>query len=114
MTKGYGISVTDIDGSCPADLEPYAKAHRIDQIEKDSIMHRAGFYNMIAFEVVMSQFGAGISGKRSNAKYPDNPISAKEEKTVSAGKESNEEIAVFEMKKRIKVLQETGMAQSPA
>lgn len=31
-------------------------------------------YTMRAFEVVMAHFGAGLSGKRSSAKYLDEPM----------------------------------------
>ncbi len=34
-----------------------------------------GRYNLDAFSVVMSHFGAGLSGKRSRAKYMEKPIS---------------------------------------
>lgn len=33
-----------------------------------------GLYVMRAFDVVMSHFGAGLSGKKSKAKYYDKPL----------------------------------------
>ncbi len=74
MTKGYGLSVHDIDWSCPTDLEPYAKAHKLEIAEKDELMHVSGLYDKSAFETVMSHFGAGLAGKRSRAKYLEKPI----------------------------------------
>ena len=74
MTKGYGITVEEIDWSCPADLEPYAKAKKLEMRQIDSYMHSMGFYNNMAFGVVMAQFGAGLSGKKSDAKYIERPL----------------------------------------
>ncbi len=74
MTKGFGFTVDDIDRSCPADLEPYAKAHKLEMMERDAQMHSMGAYNKIAYEVVMSHFGAGLSGKKSSAKYIEEPF----------------------------------------
>lgn len=87
MTKGYGITVEEIDWSCPADLEPYAKAKNLEMREIDAYMHSMGFYNNIAFEVVMSHFGAGLAGKKSDAKYIEHPL-MQNEKT---GEELTEE-----------------------
>lgn len=64
----------DIDWSCPSDLEPYAKAHNLEEREIDSRLYNMGIYNKIAYEVVMSHFGAGIAGKRSSAKYIEEPL----------------------------------------
>jgi hypothetical protein len=74
ITKGYGFSVDDIGWSCPKDLEPYAKAHNEEYKENDYLMHTMGLYCNIAFEVVMAQFGAGLSGKKSKAKYIEKPF----------------------------------------
>ena len=38
VTKGYGLTVHDIDMSCPADLEPYAKAYKLEQDNMDALM----------------------------------------------------------------------------
>lgn len=47
-------------------------------------------------------------------KYPNSPfLKEKSEKEQNTNKESNEEIAVFEMKKRIKLLEQQGLRQSP-
>ena len=37
-------------------------------------MYYQGLYNMTAFEVVISHFSAGLSGKKSSAKYLEHPI----------------------------------------
>lgn len=74
VTKGYGFTVGDIDWSCPADLEPYAKAHNLELMEHDAQMHSMGKYNEIAFSVVMAHFGAGLAGKDSHAEYIEKPF----------------------------------------
>lgn len=74
VTKGYGFTVEDIDWSCPADLEPYAKAHKLEMMECDAQMHGMGKYAEIAFGVVMAHFGAGLAGKDSKAEYIEKPF----------------------------------------
>lgn len=39
MTKGYGLTVDDIDWSCPADLEPYSKAYQLEFQNIDNYIH---------------------------------------------------------------------------
>lgn len=75
MTRGYGFSVEDIDWSCPADLEPYSKAKEVENKHTDNNLYIMGLYSKLAFEVVMSHFGAGLSGKQSHAKYIEKPLS---------------------------------------
>lgn len=115
VTKGHGLSVDDIDWSCPADLEPYEKAYKLEQKEIDARLYSMGLYNKIAFEVVMSHVSAGFSGKKSKAKYLEKPLLdlLDFEKEKNGNKESNEEVAVFEMHKRIKALKEQGLPESP-
>ena len=54
MTKGYGFSVNDIDWSSPADLEPYARAHKLELQENDSIAYAiCGNYVLSAISVAI-------------------------------------------------------------
>lgn len=39
VTKGYGLTVNDIDWSCPSDLEPYADAHKLQMTEMDNYIY---------------------------------------------------------------------------
>lgn len=41
---------------------------------QDEQAYYQGLYNLKAFEVVMAHFGAGLSGKKSDAGYLDKPI----------------------------------------
>lgn len=64
VTKGYGFTVDDIDWSCPADLEPYAKAHKIEQRENDTIAWLyGGNYLLSAFSVALEHCLAGDEAK---------------------------------------------------
>lgn len=71
VTKGYGFTVDDIDWSCPADLEPYAKAHRIEQEEKDNMAWlQCGNYLLSAFSVALEHCLAGDKAKLKYIKEP--------------------------------------------
>lgn len=111
VTKGYGFTVDDIDWSCPADLEPYAKAHKLEVMENDSIIHAVcGNYVLSAVSVAVEHC---LAGRKAKSKYIDKPIMQEIEKENSIYKESNEEVAVFEMKQRINVLRKQGLPESP-
>lgn len=113
VTKGYGFSINDINWSCPADLDPYAKAYKLQIQQQDSQMYSMGIYNKIAYEVVMAHFGAGLAGKNSKVEYIDKPFLQEVKNTNNKNKESKEEIAIFEMKQRIKTLRQQGLPESP-
>lgn len=40
----------------------------------DTLMHTMGLYGKIAFDAVMTNFGAGLSGKRGKSEYIEKPI----------------------------------------
>ena len=63
VTKGYGLSVNDIDWSSPADLEPYAKAKRIEEIMFDVKQWQLGQYIGLAFGCMFPK-----------GKYPKKPM----------------------------------------
>lgn len=111
VTKGYGLTVHDIDWSSPADLEPYAKAHKQEVIEQDSLMHAWwGSYGLSAVSVAVEHC---LAGRKAKSKYIENTILQETEKTHNGYKESNEEVAVFEMKQRTKLLRQSGLPESP-
>lgn len=103
--------------SKPCELKSYYLAFKLKKKMKDEEMHRQGFYNYIAFTVVMSHFGAGMSGKKSTVEYPQKPFcfsTDEYEKVEKNNSSSNEEVAVYEMKMRTKMLEKSGMKQSPS
>ena len=61
--------------SRPIELVAYGKAHRLRQKMRDEELWLQGFYIKNAFETVMAHFGAGLAGKKSDAKYIEEPIS---------------------------------------
>lgn len=72
VTKGYGFSLHDIDWSCPADLEPYAKAHSMERKEKDSLIHAwIGSYGINAMMVSLDR---ALNGRKASLKYTENTL----------------------------------------
>lgn len=72
VTRGYGFTVSDIDWSSPADLEPYAKAHAIERQEQDVLAHMWwGAYGLNAVAVAVEHC---LAGKKARSKYADEPV----------------------------------------
>lgn len=72
VTKGYGFTVDDIDWSCPTDLEPYAKAHKIEQREADNMAWiQCGNYLLSAFSVALEHC---LAGKKAKSEYIKQPV----------------------------------------
>lgn len=110
-TKGYGFTVHDIDWSCPSDLEPYAKAHKREVIVQDTLMHAWwGAYGLSAVSVAVEHC---LAGKKAVSEYTKNPIMRDLEERENGNSESNEEVAVYEMKQRINLLRQSGLPESP-
>ena len=70
-TKGYGLSVDDIDGSCPADMEPYLKAHKEELKEKDYLAWIQGQYTLSAVSVAVEHC---LAGRKAKSKYIKKPL----------------------------------------
>ena len=83
-------------------LRAHIEAHEIQVKEQDRLNHMLGQYIQSA---VASIF-------RKNQKYVEKPF-LYEEHNLDTNKESNEEIAVFEMKQRINALISQGYSESP-
>ena len=61
--------------SCPKELEPYDKAHRIKIMEQDNLQHMWwGNYGISALIVAIDRC---CGGKKSKAEYIKEPISSK-------------------------------------
>ena len=71
VTKNYGFTVDDIDWSCPADLEPYAKAHEKEIKEKDNLMWQMGLYVQSAVATAIEH---NFAGKKAKSEYLKHPI----------------------------------------
>lgn len=97
--------------SCPKELEPFEKAYKLKKQEKDYLMHMWwGSYGLSAVSVAIEH---NFAGKKAKLKYIEEPILQETEKMHSGYKESNEEVAVFEMKQRTKLLRQSGLPESP-
>lgn len=97
----------------PKELGYCIKGERIRQKIKDEEMWRMGIYMQAAVSVAVEH---NLAGRKAKSKYIEKPLlqSAFDVKEKSAHKESQEEIAVFEMKQRIKALRMQGLPESPA
>lgn len=70
MTKGYGFTIDDIDWSCPSDLEPYAKAYRLQMQQQDSQLYSMGIYALSAVSVAIEHNFAGSKAVSEYIKKP--------------------------------------------
>lgn len=105
------MTVDDIDQSCPSDLEPYELAHKKELIENDIFQHVwYGHYGISALSVVLDSF---FSGKKAKTKYLQKPLLFNDSFSEKNYEESNEEVALFEMKQRIAMLKKQGLPESP-
>lgn len=86
----------------------YARKIKNEYEEKNIIAHLQGVYFA---DAIMSTVGNALfkGGKHS---YPKKPYKFFEE-NISDNNNSNEEIAVFEMKQRINALNNMGLKESP-
>lgn len=112
VTKGYGFTAEDIDNSCPADLKPYEKAYVLEQKQKDAQMWLWwGNYGLGATLVAIERC---LAGQKAKAEYLKKPLLSEDILSESnTNKESNEEVAVYEMKQRINLLRQSGLPESP-
>lgn len=97
--------------SCPKELEPYDIAHRKKIEEQDCLQHAWwGNYGLSAISVAIEHcFG----GNKAKSKYIDKPIFSNGEFGNNGYKKGQEEVAVFEMKQRTKLLEKSGLKESP-
>lgn len=111
-TKGYGFTPEMIDWSSPADMKPYLKAHEEELKEQDCLAWLFNQYTLSAVSVAVEHC---LAGKKAKSKYIEKPMleSIFEETKENGYKESQEEIAVFEMKQRINLLRKNGLPESP-
>lgn len=100
--------------SKPIELPAFYKAHKLRQQMRDEEMWYLGKYVEIAVSVAIDHC---LNGKTAKSEYVKKPflIAEKEEvKKKNKNKEKNEELAVFEMKKRTMILEKYGLQQSPS
>ena len=96
--------------SCPKELLAYDRAHKQKIIESDKMMHLwIGNYGVSALTVAIDHC---MHGNKATSVYMKQAIlnDLKENKEKN---ESQEIVAVYEMKQRTKMLEEMGLPQSP-
>lgn len=72
MTKGYGLTVHDIDMSCPADLKPYLLAYEQEQGIKDrQAWSWIGSYGISALVYAIDHC---FNGKQAKTEYVKSPL----------------------------------------
>lgn len=111
MAFSVGIHIAEFRHLTPKKLGYCLKGLRIEQKRKDEEMWRMGLYVQSAVSTAVEH---NLAGKKAKSKYIEKPIlyENKEENT-NRYKESNEEIAIFEMKQRINLLRQQGLPESP-
>lgn len=87
-TKGYGLSVDDIDWSSPADMKPYLKMHKEELKEKDYLAWLQGQYNLSAVSVAVEHC---LAGRKAKSKYIEKPIMQEIEEKRQENKPLTEE-----------------------
>lgn len=74
-------------------------------------MWRMGLYVQSAVSTAVEH---NLAGKKAKSEYIKKPfLHEDKEEIINGYKESNEEIAIFEMKQRINLLRKSGLPESP-
>lgn len=114
VTQQYGFTTEKIGDMCPCELKPYELAYKLHQQQIDMQNHMLGRYVRMS---ILSTLGNSQWFKGNHTppfEYPDMPFLQQEVKKSENGNvESNEEIAVYEMRQRIRQLEKQGLPESP-
>lgn len=96
--------------SCPKELLAYDRAYKQKIIEKDCMIHMwIGNYGLSALTVAIEHC---MHGNKAKSEYIKEPI-LREDNSESKNTESNEAVAVYEMKQRTKLIEKLGLPHSP-
>lgn len=107
-----GISIEEFKHLNPKKLEWCYKGYKLEKEEEDrNSWQRWGDYGISALIFAIDHC---LNGDKARTTYVEKPISEKiAHDNEPKYKESNEEIAIWEMKQRIKALREQGLPESP-
>lgn len=95
----------------PKKLEYCLKGYKLKKKMEDEIAWAQwGNYGISALVVALDH---GLRGRKAKSKYIDRAVMSDGEIKSSSYQESNEQIAIYEMKQRIKMLREEGLPESP-
>lgn len=112
VSKGYGLTVPEIDSSCPTDLQPYADAYILERKQRDTeAWMQWGAYGLSAIGTAIER---NLAGKKSRSQYTKHPVMGRfMGSSENTNAESSEECAVYEMKQRINLLRQSGLPEGP-
>lgn len=107
-----GVTYAEFWKMNPRILNAIAKGYKSKMIDMDYLMWTMGVYVKSAVLVAVDHV---LNAKKAKSEYIEKPLLAEmeEEKTVKKNKESNEQVAVYEMKQRINLLKQQGLPESP-
>lgn len=104
MTKGYGLTIDDIDWSCPADLEPYSNAYKMKMQQQDYMAWIHNQYTLSAISVAIEHC---FSGKKAKSQYVKQPflleIKTEEKKEIS--EEKKKEMENYKLAMTLQIMQ---------
>lgn len=96
----------------PKKLKAFYKADEISLKRRDAEMWHMGQYILSAVSVATDHC---LNGRKARSQYIEKPfMSSIFDNSNSKNTESNEEVAVFEMKKRTNYLKKSGLFNSPS
>lgn len=110
--NAIGVSWQEFWGMNPHIIKLLMKGHEEKIKEQDYMAWLSNQYTLSAVSVAVEHC---LAGKKAKSKYVDKPFlhSIFEEIQENKCKESNEEVAIFEMKQRINLLRKSGLPESP-
>lgn len=95
----------------PHIIKVLIKGHEEQIKEQDYLAWHFSRYTLSAVAVAVDRC---LNGNKSKAEYVNAPIFSDAEEIDNSNSESNEEIAVYEMKQRTRLLANCGLPDSPS
>lgn len=105
------MSWNDFWGMNPHILKVLIKGYKEKLKEDDYLAWHFNQYTLSAVTVAVDRC---LNGNKARAEYIKRPIMSDHEESESGYTESNEEVAVYEMKQRTKMLENIGLPESPS
>lgn len=119
VTKAYCLTPQMIGVMTLKELEPYELAYRKEmQLKYDTEQELAWLYGIYTMNAINSSVVGNsqwFSGKNHRFNYPERPFNQEDndKKNHKLTKEQSEQIAVYEMQRMIRNLEEIGLPMSP-
>ena len=106
-----GVPKFDFFHSTPKELKAYDKAFELRQKIEDDKMW--GFWGNYGISALIFAIDHCFNGRKAKSKFFEQPIMRELDMEQTNKHGNKEEVAVFEMKQRIKLLERQGLPQSP-